>query len=461
MRAFMTVTPRLGARVGAMYSVPCTSLSAHELDDVKARLTLQARTCFGAPPPPFVAYCLDDDTLHVPRFYGLQRFGPAQEDARVVGDAVALRFEGTLSAVQQRATDAAFGRELAPDGVGGAIISLPCGMGKTVWAVHAVVRLGRKAIVLVHKRFLRDQWCNAFRTFCPGVRLGFIEGKTWQVDDCDVVLAMVMTIARREFAPGAMDSFGTVVYDEAHHIAAPVMNLATRVFHARYSIGLTATKHRPDGLTPLLHWGLGPEAFHVDRDAERVRVSIALFEGGVREILSADGKPIISLMLNLLAKNERRNRFLGARILEMRAAGRVIIVLSDRLAQLHALRALVLATLPEDDVGLFSGTTKEADRHEQLRRPVLFCSYGMANEGLDKREADTCVMATPKSRVVQCIGRIQRPCETKMPPLVLDVVDDATVFANQRWRRQKLYSKEAYEVQVVPVATATPDVWFG
>ena len=59
------------------------------------------------------------------------------------------------------------------------------------------------------------------------------------------------------------------------------------------------------------------------------------------------------------------------------------------------------------------------------------------------------------------MGRIQRPCETKMPPLVLDVVDDATVFANQRWRRQKLYSKEAYEVQVVPVATATPDVWFG
>jgi superfamily II DNA or RNA helicase len=460
MRAFMTPVSREGARVGATYALPVSSLSERELADEQQRLTLQARTSFGAPPPPFCAYYVDGDTLHVPRFYGLQRFGPPQVDARALGEAIVLKFEGSLSEVQSRATNVVFGRELSPDGLGGVIISLPCGMGKTVWAVHAIARLGRKAIVLVHKRFLRDQWAAAFRNFCPGVRVGFIEGKTWEVDDRDVVIAMVMTIARREFEEGTMACFGTVVYDEAHHIAAPVMNLATRVFHARYSIGLTATKHRPDGLTPLLHWCLGPEGFHVERDAERVRVSVALFEGGVREILSADGKPIISLMLNRLAVDARRNRFIADRILAMRAAGRVVIVLSDRLAQLRALRDLVLAVLPEGDVGIFSGGTKEADRHEQLRRPVLFCSYGMANEGLDKREADTCVMATPKSRVVQCIGRIQRPCATKMSPLVLDIVDDASVFTNQRWRRQKMYSKEAYDVQIVPVASAREDVWF-
>ena len=85
----------------------------------------------------------------------------------------------------------------------------------------------------------------------------------------------------------------------------------------------------------------------------------------------------------------------------------------------------------------------------------------MANEGLDKKEADTCVMATPKSRVVQCIGRVQRPCATKQAPLVLDVADDVSVFAQLRWKRQKLYAKEKYEVQVVSCdAEESGQNWF-
>ncbi len=83
----------------------------------------------------------------------------------------------------------------------------------------------------------------------------------------------------------------------------------------------------------------------------------------------------------------------------------------------------------------------------------------MATEGVDKREADTCVLATPKARVIQCIGRVQRPCATKQSPLVVDVVDDAEPFANQRWSRQRLYAKERYQVQVLPAET-NDDAWF-
>ena len=155
-------------------------------------------------------------------------------------------------------------------------------------------------------------------------------------------------------------------------------------------------------------------------------------------------------MINNLSKNRARNLFLARRISEMRKVGRVILVLSDRIAQLHALRNMVLLLgVEEEELGLFTGMTKEAERPEQLSRPVVFCSYGMANEGLDKREADTCVMATPKGRVTQCIGRIQRPCETKKQPLVLDVVDDVSIFVPLRWKRQKEYAKEKYEVQVL------------
>ena len=467
MRPFITPQrPRLGSRVGSTYSLPLETLSDDELGRQKTQLTLQARCVYGAAPPPYEAWFVDDGELHVPRFFGLEHFGVAEDDVRVLGDAIDISFVGELTEVQQRATASVFANELSPAGDGGVMMSLPCGYGKTVWAVHTIAALGRKACVLVHKAFLRDQWQATFEKFCPGIRIGHIQGKVYDVDNCDVVIAMVMTVAKRECD---MDSFGTVCFDECHHMAAPVMNLATRKFKARYVIGLTATKDRPDGLTPLLYWSLGPEAFRVEREGEAVRVSVALFSSSAAgsttssEVLGRDGKPIVSIMITRLAQNVVRNQFIARRVAAMRAQGRVVLVLSDRIAQLHTLHAMVIAGgVDAAEVGLFTGATKKQQvRNEQLAKPVVLCSYGMANEGLDKREADTCVMATPKSRVTQCIGRIQRPCDTKKPPLVLDVADDeSSIFMQLRWKRQRLYAKEKYEIQVIQAETATERDWF-
>jgi superfamily II DNA or RNA helicase len=182
-----------------------------------------------------------------------------------------------------------------------------------------------------------------------------------------------------------------------------------------------------------------------------------------KEVVGRDGKPIVSIMITRLAQNVARNQFIARRVVAMRAQGRVILVLSDRIAQLHSLQSMIVdAGVDASEVGLFTGATKnQLVRTEQLAKPVVLCSYGMANEGLDKREADTCVMATPKSRVTQCIGRIQRPCETKKPPLVLDVADDDTsIFTQLRWKRQRLYAKEKYEIQVVQADAASEHDWF-
>ena len=186
-----------------------------------------------------------------------------------------------------------------------------------------------------------------------------------------------------------------------------------------------------------------------------------MFRAGTREVLNRDGKPLVSVMINKLAVHERRNKFVVERIVSLHSTGRVLVVLSDRIAQLNILYRLVLeAGVPEEHVGMFTGSTKESDRAAQLERKIVMCSYGMANEGLDKREADTCIMATPKGRVVQCIGRIQRPCATKKVPLVVDIVDDdVPVFTQLRWKRQKMYSKEQYEVQVLSTDQQS-DEWF-
>ena len=182
-----------------------------------------------------------------------------------------------------------------------------------------------------------------------------------------------------------------------------------------------------------------------------MRVSIAS-NGATPEINTRDGKPLMSLMVNRLAEHRPRNLVLAQRILALHRLGRTIIVLSDRIVQLKILRHMLTEPntgVTEDDIGLFTGTTKEADRDGQLARPIVLSSYQMANEGLDRRELDTCVMATPKGMVTQAIGRVQRPCETKQAPLVVDVVDDVSLFLALRWKRQREYTRNGYAVQVL------------
>lgn len=469
MRAFISAESRkrMGARVGACYSVPKDSLSEDVIQEERVRLTLQAKTSFGKPPPPFSVWSEDDTFLHVPRFYGMDRFGDAEHDDRAEGaDVPHMHFEGTLSDLQRKALDVVHARHLCLGGVYGTKVLLPCGKGKTVLAVKLASMHKKKTFVIVHKGIIRDQWKEKFEAFCPGIRVGFVQGKMWQVgDDYDVVIGMVMTLAKREhLEPSTFDAFGLVIVDEAHHLAAPVMSRAMRLFRAKIVLGLTATKDRPDGLTPLLDWSLGPDGFFAERDAtERVRVSMALFEGGTREIQTRAGQPLVAVMINNLASNVRRNAFIAQRIVALRRTGRVIMILSDRIAQLFTLRDMVVAksggAIAEGEVGIFRGGQSDADRELQIAKPIVMCTYGMANEGVDKKEADTCIMATPKGRVTQCIGRVQRPCENKMPPLVIDVVDDVSIFVSLRWSRQSMYNKNKYELQVLP-STAADDQWF-
>jgi superfamily II DNA or RNA helicase len=437
--------------VGATYSIALADLEADELSELKRKLTLQSRSGFGATPPPFEAWFVDDVTgrIHMPRFYGLQQFGIAASDVRVEGEETCrMKFEGTLTHVQMEAAEAAFSKHLLPAGNGGVLMSLPCGYGKTVWAVAAACRLGRKTCVVVHKAVIKDQWLASFARFCPDAKVGSIQGSKWDVAGCDVVVAMILTLAKHSAPADHLDAFGLVIVDECHHLAAPVMNSAMRRFNAKYVIGLTATKDRPDGLTPLLYWSLGPLGFHVERDThtEKVHVCVARYRGATHDILNKQGTPLMSVMLTRLASHAPRNVFLAAHIADFRRDGRVIIVLSDRKAQLYVLRDLLLQkhAVSEDEVGVFVQETR--DRNAQLARPIVLCTYPMANEGVDKTEADTCVMATPKARVTQCIGRVQRPCATKQQPLVLDVVDDNALFMRLHWTRLAFYKKQRYTV---------------
>ena len=99
----------------------------------------------------FNVYMESPKKLYLPRFYGLKKFGdPTHYDIHE-GDSIHLNFSGDLREEQKPIEEIYL--KNAHEKVGG-IISIRCGGGIIVLALHVISVLKKKTIVVVHKDFL-------------------------------------------------------------------------------------------------------------------------------------------------------------------------------------------------------------------------------------------------------------------------------------------------------------------
>ena len=128
--------------------------------------------------------------------------------------------------------------------VGGGVISVPCGFGKTVLALYLVAALKVKTIVIVHKEFLMDQWKERIEFFLPEARVGKIQGDVVKIEDKDIVIGMLQSISMKDYPDDVFSSFGFVIYDECHHLGAEVFSRSLIKVGCKYTLGLSATLAR-------------------------------------------------------------------------------------------------------------------------------------------------------------------------------------------------------------------------
>ena len=74
------------------------------------------------------------------------------------------------------------------------------------------------------------------------------------------------------------------------------------------------------------------------------------------------------------------------------------------------------------------GGMKEADLTESSKKKIIFATFSQAHEGLDIPTLDTVILATPKSDIVQSIGRIMRETHGKKNnPHIYDIFDQWSI----------------------------------
>lgn len=97
-------------------------------------------------------------------------------------------------------------------------------------------------------------------------------------------------------------------------------------------------------------------------------------------------------------------------------------------------------------VGYYVGGMSEIELKKSEKKQVIFSSYIMSSEGLDIPTLNTEFLITPKTDIVQTVGRILRAKHSFSHPIIYDFVDSHDVFQRQWLKRKSYYKKQNYKI---------------
>jgi superfamily II DNA or RNA helicase len=443
------------------YTIPKTSISDEEIARLKTMLTVRPSTSnpysgfkgasqyhqltqkLGPPLDYTNSYPVFRESkkkLYVPRFFGIKQFGECNlKDDKSM--AIDVPFVGELRENQKPVVEAFRGTGL---------LELECAYGKTVIALNIISKFKTKTLVIVHKEFLMNQWIERIGQFLPTARIGKIQGTVVDIDDKDIVLGMLQTLSMKTFADTQFETFGLTVVDECHHISSEVFSCALFNIVTKYMLGLSATMERKDGTTYVIKMFLGEVCFTGKNNVQHnVNVNgISFIERNNNDfnslITDYKGNVQYSKMISKLCSYEPRSLFIVAVLQHLLKSNdkQQIMVLAHNKSLLKYIHDLIVCS---NAVGYYVGGMKHEELRKSETKQIILATYSMASEALDIKTLTTLVMATPKTDIEQCVGRILRQ-KNETSPLVIDIIDDHSPFRNQWRKRKTFYKSKGYDI---------------
>ena len=414
-----------------------------------------------AKPNEFPIYRESKKKLYIPKFYGIKNYGEPDISKIGSGAPIDIKFKGELRDYQLPIVDTYM---KAAEEKGGGLLELHTGAGKTVCGLRIISKIQRKTLIIVHKEFLLRQWVERIEQFLPAARVGRIQGSIIDVEDKDIVIGMLQSLSMKDYDIKLFNDFGLTIVDEVHHISSEVFSRALFKIVTRYTLGLSATLTRKDGLTKVIKMFLGDVVFSKKRKGEnKVLVKaieyISNDEEFDNEVLNWRGQVNYTSMIKKLCEYNRRSEFLLKVLEDTIEKGHVedqIMILGHNknvLKYLHdAIQHRSIAT-----VGYYVGGMKEADLKISEGKKVIIGTYAMAEEGLDIKTLTTLLMVTPKVSVNQAVGRILRKKDHEA--LVIDIVDVHSIFQRHWSKRLTFYKNQKFKVVKTDSNDYKNDMW--
>ena len=333
-------------------------------------------------------------------------------------------------------------------------------------ACYFIGALRKKTLVIVHVQFLMSQWIERIKFALPDAKIGTIQGSTFDIEGKDIVIGMLQTLSMRDFDPTAFDSFGHVIIDECHHIPSRVFSKALSRITCPYMLGLSATPKRKDGLMKVAEFYIGGIVYSVKNAGKNVvKVERYILESShedyKREVLNYMQKPQMPTMINNITDYFKRTEMIMNRVLEIAAENseRHILVLSDRKKHLEDMFN-ICHQRGFTSVGYYVGGMKKDDLKKSETKQIILATCMLVAEGFDIPTLNTLILTSPKSDIIQIIGRIDRKIHDNIQPLIIDYVDNFSMFENQGRKRFAVYKKNKFDISDCHINIETKKISF-
>jgi superfamily II DNA or RNA helicase len=400
-------------------------------------------------PEPFPIYRESPQKLYVPRYFGINNFGEVGENKISLGCDIDLNFQGELREYQINIVDKYL--NFVKDS-GGGLLDVDPGKGKTVMALYIISKLKKKTLVIVHKSFLLNQWIERINQFLPSARVGKIQGQIIDIENKDIVIGMLQSLSQKEYPENIFDSFGLSIYDETHHLGAEVFSRSMMKAITNYTLGLSGTMQRKDGLTKVFKMFLGDVIHKEKSNTSEYNVLVKSInyqndDPDFNEVkYDYKGNPLYSTMISKLCTFNHRSEFI-VKVLETELKEninqQIMILAHNKSLITYLYKAIEHRNI--GSVGYYIGGMKEKDLKESEDKKIIIATYALASEGLDIKSLTTLLMASPKTDVCQSVGRILR--QKHSSPLVIDIVDSHDIFKKQWAKRRQYYIKQKYNIK--------------
>jgi superfamily II DNA or RNA helicase len=337
----------------------------------------------------------------------------------------------------------------------------------TVMALKIISLLKQKTLIIVHKEFLLNQWIERIQEFLPGAKVGKIQGQIFDVEGKDIVLGMLQTLYDKDFSnvntglstittsttDNPFASFGLTIIDEVHRIGSEQFSKTLLRVLTPYMLGISATVERKDKLTKILYMFIGPKIYTEKREDEDLvcvrAIEYASPDPEFNELVQDyKGNTQYSSMITKLCAFGPRCDFIVqviADLVEESPDSQIMILAHNRCLLKYFYEAINHRQIAE--VGYYVGGMKQKDLQTTENKQIVLATYAMAAEALDIKTLSTLIMATPKTDIIQSVGRILRVRHEN--PIVVDIVDSHDIFRNQWKQRKSFYKKCNYRIRSI------------
>lgn len=244
------------------------------------------------------------------------------------------------------------------------------------------------------------------------------------------------------------------IVSNCHHMGAEVFSRCMMKVNTTYTLGLSGTMERKDGLTKVFEMFIGPVVHKEKAESEHS----VLVKGIVYNVDDEDfnetqydymGNPKFSTMISKLCSYNHRSEFILYVLvseLELNPEQQIMILAHNKSLITYLHDAIVHRKIADGSVGYYIGGMKEAALKQSESKKVIIATYAMASEGLDIKTLTSLILASPKTDVCQSVGRILR--QKHSSPLVIDIIDGHDIFMSQWYKRRKYYKSQNYKILI-------------